>query len=202
MKKTIIIAKNREFVREEMTLEECIIYFDKSVKQWGISCYNSARRLSNNIMDEDDFYSEGMICLMKVFERYEPKNTFTTNLHKSLDNLKIDLFRKLNSQKRKTENIIVCLDEDENAKNDIIHREKSLGYADKNLYGIEFKNDMEVLMDNLNLEEKTIFNFLLRENTTKKALSKELNTSRPTLDSKIRRTQNKVCGIISEYFVC
>lgn len=202
MKKIIIIAKNRELIKKEMNLEECIEHFDKSIKHWGISCYNSARQLSNNIMDEDDFYSEGMMCLMRVFEKYEPKNTFSTNLHKSLDNLRIDLFRKLNSKKRKTDHVMVYLNEEKDNQHDIAHFEKSLGYDDNNLYCIELKNDMKVLMNNLNLEERTIFKFLLEKNTTKRALSEKLNTTRPTLDSKIRKTQNKVCTIISEYFVC
>lgn len=202
MKKTIIVAENNKLIHKEMTLEECIQYYSDTVKLWSYSCYDSARRMSHNIMDADDFYSEGMIRLIRVYDNYQPKNTFSTNLLKGLDNLKIDLFRKLNSKKRKTENTLVPLNEEQNSRNDIVHREPSLGYYDNNLLSVEFTHDMDKVKECLSFEERTIFNFLLnQEDITKRTVSKQLNVSRPTLDKRIPRVQSKILTIIPEYLM-
>ena len=53
--------------------------------------------------------------------------------------------------------------------------------------------------EKLNIEERTIFNFLLNRDITKKVLSKKLNMSRPTLDSKIPKVQCKIRNLLPEY---
>lgn len=193
-------------VKKQMSLEECIIYYNNVIKAWANKCYESAKKLSHNIMDADDFYSEAMICLMKVYEIYQPYNTFTTTLFKSLDNLKTDIFRLLNCKKRKTEERIISLDETiQTAENSadrgnkkLFHKNR-LKYEDTNLKDIEIRNDINNVIKKLNIEERTIFNFLLNRDITKKVLSKKLNMSRPTLDSRIPKVQGKIRNLLPEY---
>ena len=105
--KRLIIAENNIRVTREVELEECARIFEGAVKRWANEMYVIVRGMSNNLMEYDDFYSEGMICLIEMYDKYVPVNTFNTALHKSLDNLKIDLIRKTNAKKRKTEQSVV-----------------------------------------------------------------------------------------------
>ena len=200
MKKEIIIVKNGIKVTKEMTMEECVNSFEGAIKKWGNECYVIVKDMSHNLMEYGDFYSEGMICLIEVYKKYKPINTFNTVLHKSLDNLKIDLIRKTNAKKRKTEQSVVSFDmELEDEECDLLQEIE--GDIDENFSIMEFNEDMTDAMSKLTEEERKILNFLLENESTKRVLAKELNISRPTLDSRIEKVRDKVMDLLPEYII-
>lgn len=200
MKKEIIMVEKGIKIKREMTMEECIESFEGAIKRWGNECYVATKDMSHNLMEYDDFYSEGMICLIEVYNKYRPINTFNTALHKSLDNLKIDLIRKTNAKKRKTEQNVVSFEleiEDEDVS--LLHELE--GDVDINFELVEFNEDMTNAMSKLTNEEKKILNFLIENESTKRVLAKELNISRPTLDTRIEKVKDKVIGLLPEYLL-
>lgn len=200
MKKEIIIVENGIKVTKEMTMEECVNSFEGAIKKWGNECYVIVKDMSHNLMEYGDFYSEGMICLIEVYKKYKPINTFNTVLHKSLDNLKIDLIRKTNAKKRKTEQSVVSFDmELEDEECDLLQEIE--GDIDENFSIMEFNEDMTDAMSKLTEEERKILNFLLENESTKRVLAKELNISRPTLDSRIEKVRDKVMDLLPEYII-
>ena len=200
MKRLIIVENNMKIARE-VELEECARIFEGAVKRWANEMYVIVRGMSNNLMEYDDFYSEGMICLMEMYNKYTPINTFNTALHKSLDNLKIDLIRKTNAKKRKTEQSVVSFDmEIEDDECDCLQEIE--GDIDMNYSIMEFNEDMENALATLTNEERKIVGFLMDNESTKRVLAKELNISRPTLDSRITKVKEKIMDLLPEYIFC
>ena len=197
MKRLIIVENNMKIARE-VELEECARIFEGAVKRWANEMYVIVRGMSNNLMEYDDFYSEGMICLMEMYNKYTPINTFNTALHKSLDNLKIDLIRKTNAKKRKTEQSVVSFDmEIEDDECDCLQEIE--GDIDINYSIMEFNEDMTNALATLTNEEIKIVGFLMDNESTKRVLAKELNVSRPTLDSRIAKVKEKIMDLLPEY---
>lgn len=197
MKRLIIVENNMKIARE-VELEECARIFEGAVKRWANEMYVIVRGMSNNLMEYDDFYSEGMICLMEMYNKYTPINTFNTALHKSLDNLKIDLIRKTNAKKRKTEQSVVSFDmEIEDDECDCLQEIE--GDIDINYSIMEFNEDMTNALATLTNEERKIVGFLMDNESTKRVLAKELNVSRPTLDSRIAKVKEKIMDLLPEY---
>ena len=200
MKRLIIVENNMKIARE-VELEECARIFEGAVKRWANEMYVIVRGMSNNLMEYDDFYSEGMICLIEMYDKYVPVNTFNTALHKSLDNLKIDLIRKTNAKKRKTEQSVVSFDmEIEDDECDCLQEIE--GDIDMNYSIMEFNEDMANALATLSNEERKIVGFLMDNESTKRVLAKELNISRPTLDSRITKVKEKIMDLLPEYIFC
>ena len=200
MKKEIIIILNGKKTTKEMSLEECVIVFEGAIKRWANEVYVIVKDMSNNLMEYDDFYSEGMICLIEMYNKYKPVNTFNTALHKSLDNLKIDFIRKTNAKKRKTEHSVVSFDmeiEDE----DCDSLQEIEGNVDENFATVEFNEDVTNAISKLTEDEKKIVKFLIDDESTKRILAKELKISRPTLDTRISVVKDKVVNLLPEYFL-
>lgn len=196
--KTIILTKNGVKVPKKLTLEECAILFEGAIKTWANEMYKIVKEMSNNLMEYDDFYSEGMVCLIRIYDRYTPKNTFNTALHKSLDNLKVDLIRKVNAKKRKTDLTVLSFDlEIENCEVELL--QELYGEEDDNFKIIELREDISNAFINLTEEEKRIAKFLIENESTKRVLAKELNISRPTLDTKIKKVKDKIINLLPEY---
>lgn len=200
MKKGIIVIENGVKVQKESTLEECTSYFEGAIKKWANELYVIVRNMSHNLMEYDDFYSEGMLCMIELYYKYKPINTFNTALHKSLDNLKIDLIRKTNAKKRKTEQSVVSFDmELEDDECDLLQEVE--GVIDENFALMEFNEDIADAFAKLTEEERKIANFLIDNESTKRVLAKELNISRPTLDSRITKVKDKVIDLLPEYIL-
>lgn len=199
MKKAIMVTEDGVKVIKEMTLEECIERFEGAIKKWGNECYVITKNFPNNVMEYDDFYSEGMICLIEVFDKYKPVNTFNTTLHKSLDNLKVDLIRKINAKKRKTDQKIVSFDMEIEDCCDVLQEIE--GKIDKNFELMEFEQDLNRVTEKLTYEENKILNFLIENESTKRTLAKELNISRPTLNTRIEMVKMKIMDLMPEYMV-
>ena len=198
--KKIIVAENKMKVEKNMTVEECISFHDGAVKKWANDMFFIVKGMSNNLMEYDDFYSEGMMCLIHSYNEYQSKNTFNTFLHKNLDNLKVDLIRMLNAKKRKTKRSVVSFDmEIEDDECDSLKEIE--GTLDESFEELEFNLDMEYVMERLTDEEVKIFKFLIDNESTKRALAKELNISRPTLDNKILKVKDKVVDYLPEYIL-
>lgn len=196
--KRLIMVENNTRVTKEIALEECARIFEGAIKRWANEMYIIVKNMSNNLMEYDDFYSEGMMCLMEIYNKYTPRNTFNTALHKSLDNLKVDLIRKTNAKMRKTEMSVVSFDmEVENYEVDFLYEIE--GEIDMNYSAVEFNQDMEKALVNLTHEERKIVNFLIDNNSNKKSLAKELKISRPTLDSRIMKIKEKIVSLLPEY---
>ncbi|HSQ89804.1 sigma-70 family RNA polymerase sigma factor [Romboutsia sp.] len=196
MQKVIIISDNNMKIEKLMTLEECIAHHEDAVKKFANECANTTKDIFNNILDFDDFYSEGMIELMKSYEKYEPKNTFNTFLHENLNNLRIDTMRMINAKKRNTEQRIVSFD---NELEDGTFLSDVEGDFDNNYSLIEFDESIADAMSKLTDEEKSIFDFLINNEKTKKILAKELGITRPTLDVRITKVKDKIIGLLPEY---
>ena len=201
MTKEIIVAENGIRTTVEITLEECVNYFEGAIKKWANEVYVIVKDMSHNLMEYDDFYSEGMLCMIEVYNKYKPINTFNTALHKSLDNLKIDLIRKINAKKRKTDQSVVSFDmELEDEECDSLQEVE--GDIDKNFGLMEFNEDISNAISKLTREEKIIFNFLLDNESTKRVLAKKLKISRPTLDARISKVKDKIMYLLPEYTLC
>lgn len=199
--KRLIMVENNTRVTKEIALEECARIFEGAIKRWANEMYVIVKNMSNNLMEYDDFYSEGMMCLMEIYNKYTPRNTFNTALHKSLDNLKVDLIRKTNAKMRKTEMSVVSFDmEVESYEVDFLYEIE--GEIDTNYSTVEFNQDMKKALVSLTHEERKIVNFLIDNNSNKKNLAKELKISRPTLDSRIAKTKEKIVSLLPEYIVC
>ena len=195
------MVENNTRVTKEIALEECARIFEGAIKRWANEMYVIVKNMSNNLMEYDDFYSEGMMCLMEIYNKYTPRNTFNTALHKSLDNLKVDLIRKTNAKMRKTEMSVVSFDmEVESYEVDFLYEIE--GEIDTNYSTVEFNQDMKKALVSLTHEERKIVNFLIDNNSNKKNLAKELKISRPTLDSRIAKTKEKIVSLLPEYIVC
>lgn len=199
--KKIVVVENNEKVMKDMSLEDCIICYEPAIKKWASELYLMVKNYHNNIMDYDDFYSEGMITLMKLYSTYTPKNTFNTALHKSLDNSRIDFLRCMNAQKRKTKKVLVSFDAEQDSEGNYKLNETQ-GLLDENFNICEVDKDIENALHALTEEERLIFEFLLDKEYTKRALAKELKISRPTLDSRIEIVRDKVVKLMPEYFEC
>ena len=196
--KRLIMVENNTRVTKEIALEECTRIFEGAIKRWANEMYVIVKNMSNNLMEYDDFYSEGMMCLMEIYNKYTPRNTFNTALHKSLDNLKVDLIRKTNAKMRKTEMSVVSFDmEVESYEVDFLYEIE--GEIDMNYSTVEFNQDMEKALVSLTHEERKIVKFLIDNNSNKKNLAKELKISRPTLDSRIAKTKEKIVSLLPEY---
>lgn len=192
------MVENNTRVTKEIALEECARIFEGAIKRWANEMYVIVKNMSNNLMEYDDFYSEGMMCLMEIYNKYTPRNTFNTALHKSLDNLKVDLIRKTNAKMRKTEMSVVSFDmEVESYEVDFLYEIE--GEIDTNYSTVEFNQDMKKALVSLTHEERKIVNFLIDNNSNKKNLAKELKISRPTLDSRIAKTKEKIVSLLPEY---
>ena len=106
----------------------------------------------------------------------------------------------LNAKKRKTKRSVVSFDmEIEDDECDSLKEIE--GTLDESFEELEFNLDMEYVMSKLTDEEIKIFKFLLENESTKRALAKELNISRPTLDSKILKVKDKVIDFLPEYIL-
>lgn len=196
MKKTIIIAEDYIKTEREMSLEDCIEHFNDAISKWAYECHLCVKDVSHNVMEFDDFYNEGMICLIKVYKNYKSINTFCTALHKSLDNLRVDLLRRINTKKRKTESTLVSFDmelEDGAFLKDIE------GGIDESFSDMELYNDIENALSKLSNEERSIAMFLLNAESTKTLLAEELGMSRPTLNTRIEKVKDKIIDLLPEH---
>ena len=202
MLKEIIVSKNGNKYIKKMSLEECIMFFEGAVKKWANETYSSLKLMSNNIMEYEDLYNEGMICLIKVYRKYIAINTFNTNLHKSLDNLRIDLMRIINTKKRKTELSVVSFEmEIEEGSEDADTLKDREGGIDENFSQMEFNEDLKKVFVKLTEEEKKIFHFLMENESTKRILAKDLKITRPTLDKRINKLKDKIIDYLPEYIL-
>ena len=76
------------------------------------------------------------------------------------------------------------------------------GDIDMNYSIMEFNEDMENALATLTNEERKIVGFLMDNESTKRVLAKELNISRPTLDSRIAKVKEKIMDLLPEYIFC
>lgn len=198
--KKILVAESGVRKEKEMTLDECVISYGGAIRRWANEMFMIVKGMSNNLMDYEDLHNEGMICLIESYNDYKPLNTFNTFLHRSLDNLKIDLIRMTNAKKRKTEQTLISFDmEIEDDECDSFQEIK--GAIDESFSELEFNLDIKKVMSELSDEEIKIFNFLMENESTKRVLAKHLKISRPTLDSRINKLRDKVMDFLPEYIL-
>lgn len=193
--KMIKLRKNGEIVTELMTLEEVHNQFNNMVKNFANECVVQSRTMHNNVDTFDDFVSEGYIVLVECFKSYNPTFTFSSYLSSALDLTRKELLRKMHSDKRKVTTCLVSFDEpvdidlnlgdvegEEDSSFDLLLHNESIKYA----------------LSHLDEEEKKIFNFLLYTEMTKISMAEELNITRPTLDSRIKKTRSKLIDLFSD----
>lgn len=190
--KIIIIRENNVNVKKLMTVEEVQKQFNNMIKDFANKCVAQSRTMHNNIDTFEDFVSEGHIVLLGCFKSYSPTFTFSSYLGSALDLRRKELLRKMHSEKRKVTTCLVSFDEPVD--------------VDLNLGDVEGKEDssfdlfihnenINYVLQQLSEEEKKIFGFLLDTEMTKITMAKELNITRPTLDTRIKRTREKLAHL-------
>lgn len=199
MKKKILI-RNQETKKmevREMTLEEVIVAFERMTYKNAIVAFSKVSKHQSNVNDIEDINSLGLIELCDCYERYDlNKGAFSTILTKALERLTIRLQRDLFAQMRTTDKVNYSLDvalEERSALGELV------GEYDTNIKSFEIRSDLKKVIDNLNEQERRIYDFLITKKKTKKEFAVELGITRPTLNTKINDLMDKLSGLLVEY---
>ena len=199
MKKKILI-RNQETKKmevREMTLEEVVVAFERMTYKNAIVAFSKVSKHQSNVNDIEDINSLGLMELCDCYERYDlNKGAFSTILTKALERLTIRLQRDLFAQMRTTDKVNYSLDvalEERSALGELV------GEYDTNIKSFEIRSDLKRVIDNLNEQERRIYDFLITKKKTKKEFAVELGITRPTLNTKINDLMRKLSGLLVEY---
>ena len=193
--KMIKLRKNGEIITEPMTLEEVYKQFNNMIKNFANECVIQSRTMHNNVDAFEDFVSEGYIVLVECFKTYNPTFTFSSYLSSALDLTRKELLRKMHSDKRKVTTCLVSFDEPVDIDLNLGDVE---GEEDSSFELLIHNESIKYAFSHLNEEEQKIFNFLLNTEMTKITMAEELKITRPTLDSRIKKTRSKLVEIFSD----
>lgn len=193
--KMIKLRKNGEIITEPMTLEEVYKQFNNMIKNFANECVIQSRTMHNNVDAFEDFVSEGYIVLVECFKTYNPTFTFSSYLSSALDLTRKELLRKMHSDKRKVTTCLVSFDEPVDIDLNLGDVE---GEEDSSFELLIHNESIKYALSHLNEEEQKIFNFLLNTEMTKITMAEELKITRPTLDSRIKKTRSKLVEIFSD----
>lgn len=193
--KVIKLKINGEIIERLMTIEEVHKQFNNMIKNFANDCVVQSKTMHNNVDAFEDFVSEGYIVLVECFKSYSPTFTFSSYLSSALDLTRKELLRKMHSDKRKITTCLVSFDEP-------VDNELNLGDVegkDDVSFDLLAHNDsINYALNYLTEEEKRIFGFLLDTEMTKINMAEELNITRPTLDTRIKKTRSKLVNLFSD----
>ena len=140
-----------------------------------------------------------MIDIYNTYELYDiNKGAFTSVAFKSIENCSKRILRDLFAQKRTNETRVLSF---EGTKEDLDAIEELSGEYDDTFNNIELSYDLRRVLKSFNKEEQAIIQFIFEQRESKKELALRLGMSRPTLDSRIKSTRDKLANSLREYIV-
>ena len=180
-----------------MSVEEVIMSFENMVYKNAIETYYEVKNVQHNINEVEDINVMGMMELMKCYKSYDyTKGAFSTHLTQALDRLRKRVSRDLFAEKRVSEKGIISF---EGGLDEIDAFQELNGEEDEFLERVELGYDINNALCKLSEEERKIAYFLMQEIKTKKQFAEELGITRPTLDSRIASTKQKLVEILKGY---
>ena len=204
MRKNILFWIDGESIEKCLTFEEMLEFDDgycnKVIIKFANKCYKQVKNMQENIMEEQDFYNEGLLRAFYSFKRYRPEKSFVIFLQNGLDKWWLDYTKNIFAKKRKSMSDFISLDESILNEDDNFINELQ-GSDDKSFDEFMFNEDISNAIKKLDNTEKRIVEFLYNEDDTKKNLAKQLGITRPTLDVKITKVRAKMSILLSDYLV-
>lgn len=189
--------ETNEFVNREMDFEEVLVMLNNIIVKKSNELYNKLVGIQQNILDKDDIKSLYMIDIYNTYELYDiKKGAFTSVAFKSIENCSKRILRDLFAQKRTNETRVLSF---EGTKDDLDAIEKLSGEYDDTFNNIELSYDLRRVLNSFTKEEQEIIHFILDKKESKKELALRLGISRPTLDSRINSTRDKLASSLREY---
>lgn len=203
VKKTLLFWINGDSKRVSLTFEEMLkydgAYCDRIIRKFASDCTHKIKKIHGNIMEEDDFYNEGLLRAHYCFNMYEADKSFAIYLQNGLNQLWLDYTKNVFAKKRKSEDEVVSFDSE---LDNGTYLKDAEGNFDYNFNRMELKEDISNALSKLTNEERSIVGFLVNEEKTKKILAAELKISRPTLDTRIELVKKKMMHLLPEYLSC
>ena len=189
--------ETNEFVNKEMEFEEVLAMLNNIMVKKSNELYNKLVGIQQNILEREDIISQYMMDIYKTYKLYDiNKGAFTSVAFKSIDNCSKRILRDLFAQKRTNETRVLSF---EGTKDDLDAIEKLSGEYDDTFNNIELSYDLRRVLKSFSKEEQEIIQFILDKRESKKELALRLGISRPTLDSRINNTREKLANSLREY---
>lgn len=188
-----------EFINKEMEFEEVLQMLNNIMVKKSNELYAKLVSIQQNILDREDIMSLYMIDIYNTYELYDiNKGAFTSVAFKSIENCSKRILRDLFAQKRTNETRVLSF---EGTKEDLDAIEELSGEYDDTFNNIELSYDLRRVLKSFNKEEQAIIQFIFEQRESKKELALRLGMSRPTLDSRIKSTRDKLANSLREYIV-
>lgn len=188
-----------EFINKEMEFEEVLQMLNNIMVKKSNELYTKLVSIQQNILDREDIMSLYMIDIYNTYELYDiNKGAFTSVAFKSIENCSKRILRDLFAQKRTNETRVLSF---EGTKEDLDAIEELSGEYDDTFNNIELSYDLRRVLKSFNKEEQAIIQFIFEQRESKKELALRLGMSRPTLDSRIKSTRDKLANSLREYIV-
>ena len=188
-----------EFINKEMEFEEVLQMLNNIMVKKSNELYAKLISIEQNILDREDIMSLYMIDIYNTYEIYDiNKGAFTSVAFKSIENCSKRILRDLFAQKRTNETRVLSF---EGTKEDLDAIEELSGEYDDTFNNIELSYDLRRVLKSFNKEEQAIIQFIFEQRESKKELALRLGMSRPTLDSRIKSTRDKLANSLREYIV-
>ena len=188
-----------EFINKEMEFEEVLQMLNNIMVKKSNELYAKLVSIQQNILDREDIMSLYMIDIYNTYELYDiNKGAFTSVAFKSIENCSKRILRDLFAQKRTNETRVLSF---EGTKEDLDAIEELSGEYDDTFNNIELSYDLRRKIKSFNKEEQAIIQFIFEQRESKKELALRLGMSRPTLDSRIKSTRDKLANSLREYIV-
>ena len=188
-----------EIINKEMEFEEVLQMLNNIMVKKSNELYAKLVSIQQNILDREDIMSLYMIDIYNTYELYDiNKGAFTSVAFKSIENCSKRILRDLFAQKRTNETRVLSF---EGTKEDLDAIEELSGEYDDTFNNIELSYDLRRVLKSFNKEEQAIIQFIFEQRESKKELALRLGMSRPTLDSRIKSTRDKLANSLREYIV-
>ena len=188
-----------EFINKEMEFEEVLQMLNNIMVKKSNELYAKLVSIQQNILDREDIMSLYMIDIYNTYELYDiNKGAFTSVAFKSIESCSKRILRDLFAQKRTNETRVLSF---EGTKEDLDAIEELSGEYDDTFNNIELSYDLRRVLKSFNKEEQAIIQFIFEQRESKKELALRLGMSRPTLDSRIKSTRDKLANSLREYIV-
>lgn len=229
MTKKLIVTENGKNVIVEMTINEVLVKFENLFNQFAHQCMSKLSGYQDCYEEFDDFKQLAMLKAVDYFNYYniEENTAYSTILFTSLRTLQVDLIRKYEAQKRKSEYKLVYMDEQINDSREDNSSVISISKGDE--YFVDDMSALEkYLIKNLTKEEMLYYAVDLKKQVGKASpmqkyslettidlfasvvgfipdkkedLALLLKISRPTLNKRIKETVEKVKELTREFIL-
>lgn len=188
-----------EFVNKLMSLEEVIDAFENMVFKSALEIFEDIDGLNQNINEVEDINTYGIIELIKCYKSYDyKKGSFSNILYIALKALRKRMLRDLNAGKRNVAKKPISL---EGTRDELDAFQERYGIEDEVLEQSELVCDLARALKSLTEEEGKILEFLIKEHKTKREFATELGITRPTLDTRIKKTKEKLEILLAGHLI-